>query len=100
MKRYEVLFTDHAEADFDDIADFIAADNPHKALSFVAALHDRTVAFLSVTPNAGTRVEGQRFTVFGRYVIVYRVDDEAGVVTVIIVSEGHRDWQRLLEDRT
>jgi plasmid stabilization system protein ParE len=100
MKTYRVLFTGHADADFDSISDFIAADNPQRALSFVTELHERTVAFLSATPNAGTRVGDQRFAVFGRYIAVYDVDDEERIVTVMIVSEGHRDWQKLLKDRT
>jgi plasmid stabilization system protein ParE len=95
-----VLFTEHAEADFDDISDFIAADNPRRALSFVTELQERSIAFLSATPNAGTRVGEQRFAVFGRYVAVYHVDDEERIVTVMIVSEGHRDWKKLLKDRT
>ena len=36
---------------------------------------------------------------FGNYVILYRVDERAKTVTVILVTEGHRDWQDLLEDR-
>jgi plasmid stabilization system protein ParE len=100
MKTYRVLFTEHADADFDSISDFIAADNPRRALSFVAELQERSVAFLSTTPNAGTRVGDQRFAVFGRYIAVYHVDDEERLVTVMIVSEGHRDWQALLKSRT
>ena len=31
--------------------------------------------------------------------LLYRVDDAAKTVTIILVTEGHRDWQELLEDR-
>jgi plasmid stabilization system protein ParE len=100
MKTYRVLFTEHADADFDGISDFIAEDNPRRALSFVTELQEQSVTFLSTTPNAGTRVGDERFAVFGRYIAVYHVDDEERIVTVMIVSEGHRDWQTLLKDRT
>lgn len=99
MNAYRVLFTEHADAYFDNISDFIAADNPRRALSFVTELQERSVAFLSTTPNAGTRIGDQRFAVFGRYIAVYRVNDDERLVTVMIVSEGHRDWHTLLKDR-
>ena len=33
------------------------------------------------------------------YVILYRVDEHSKTVTVLLVTEGHRDWQDLLDDR-
>lgn len=54
-----MLFTEHADADFDNISDFIAADNPRRTLSFVTELQERSVAFLSTTPNADTRIGDQ-----------------------------------------
>ena len=100
MTRYRVLFTVHAVADFDHIADFIAEDSPEKALSFVTELQKRAAALLSFNPKAGRSIGDHRLAVFGRYVVIYRIDDEERSVTVVIVTEGHRDWQRLLETRS
>jgi mRNA-degrading endonuclease RelE of RelBE toxin-antitoxin system len=36
---------------------------------------------------------------FDNYVILYRVDKPGKTVTIILVTEGHRDWRELLEDR-
>jgi plasmid stabilization system protein ParE len=96
--RYDVTFTDSADADFDSILHYIAKDNPHRAISFVDELRQRSIDFLSTAPNAGTRVGSHRYFVFTRYVVVYSVDDDARQVRVLLVTEGHRDWRAILGD--
>jgi plasmid stabilization system protein ParE len=54
---------------------------------------------LELFPNAGRQFGKSRMLSFDNYVILYRVDDAAKTVTIILVTEGHRDWQELLEDR-
>ncbi|MBX3531757.1 MAG: type II toxin-antitoxin system RelE/ParE family toxin [Rhizobiaceae bacterium] len=96
MKRYEVRFSSSAEADLDSILLYIAADNPVRAITFVEELRERTIDFLSVAPNAATSIGRFKYVVFGRYIVAYTVDDEAAVARVQLVTEGHRDWHRLL----
>jgi hypothetical protein len=36
--------------------------------------------------------------VIGNYVAVYHVDEANRTVYVLLVTEGHRNWQRLFED--
>lgn len=36
--------------------------------------------------------------VMGHYVVVYRVDGDAQIVTVLLVTEGHRNWRRLIDE--
>jgi plasmid stabilization system protein ParE len=98
VKRYEVRFSASAEADLDSILLYIAADNPVRAMSFVEELRERTIDFLSVAPNAATSIGRFKYVVFGRYVVAFTVDDAAAVVRVQMVTEGHRDWRRLLRD--
>lgn len=98
MTRYEVSFSASADADFDSILFYIAADNPVRAISFVEELKQRAMDFLSATPNAGSSIGQFRYMVVGQYVIVYSVDDEASLVHVRLVTEGHRNWHRLLDD--
>ena len=54
---------------------------------------------MELFPNAGRQISSARMLSFGNYVILYHVDDAAKTVTVIMVTEGHRDWQEILEDR-
>ncbi len=96
---YSVKFSESADADFDSILHFIAQDNPLRAISFVDELRQSAEEALSIFPNAGKPFGSARMLSFGNYVILYRVDDAARTVTIILVTEGHRDWQELLEDR-
>jgi toxin ParE1/3/4 len=99
MMDYIVRFSENADADFDGILHFIAQDNPLRAISFIDELRQRAVNALESFPNAGKPFGAARMLSFGNYVILYRVDEPAKTVTIILVTEGHRDWQELLEDR-
>lgn len=99
MKRYEVIFSPLADTDFDSILHYIAADNPAAAIRFVDTLRERTIDFLSVSPNGGRQLGKVRHIAFGNYIVVYRVETGALRVRVLLVTEGHRAWHRLLKDR-
>lgn len=98
MKPYEVIFTPGAEADFDSILHYIAAHNPIRAITFADELRQKAVRSLSFAPNAGTIVGRCRSMVFGRYVIVYSVDESEFKIRVLVVAEEHRNWRALFED--
>lgn len=97
---YSILFTPIADSDFDDILHFIAADNPARAISFVEDLRQRLTEVLSMFPNSGKRVGNCRMIALDGYIIVYRVDSKSKAVYVLMVTEGHRDWQELLSERS
>lgn len=97
---YNVRFTPNALDDLFAIVDYIARDNEARGLAFVEELRQRIEDKLSVFPESGTATDRFRFTVFSRYVVVYIIDPAPECVTVILVTEGHRDWQRLLETRS
>jgi toxin ParE1/3/4 len=99
MMAYSVKFSDGADADLDGILHFIAQDSPLRAISFVDNLRQKTIDALEIFPNAGRQFGATRMLSFGNYVVIYRVDDSAKTVSVILVTEGHRDWQEHLEDR-
>lgn len=97
MKRYEVRFSPSAESDLDSILLFIAADNPARALSFVEELGQRALDFLSGTPRATSSIGRYRYMVIGNYVMAFSVDEDAAIVRVQLVTDGHRNWHRLLD---
>ena len=93
-----VVFSDAAKADLTEIGDYIARDNPRRALAFVRGLRAAALQ-LSVMPNAfplvpGSRHHGIRRRVIGRYLIFYRVD--ADRIAILRVLHGARDYERLL----
>jgi plasmid stabilization system protein ParE len=96
---YEVVLTASTVNDLYEIVDFIAMDNEKRAVVFADQLQERMRRMLSSFPGSGTAIGSYRFTVFSGYVVVYAIEEVAARVDVVMVTEGHRDWQTLLKDR-
>jgi toxin ParE1/3/4 len=84
-----VRLTEEAEGDLERIADYIAQDNPHRALSFILELRDRCMSLASMHsmfPYA-PRYEryGIRQRIYENYRIFYRIRAEQ---VVIICSDA------------
>ena len=93
-----VEFTAAAEADLEAIGDYIARDNPVRALSFVRELIG-SCAELAEMPEAWPIVpryehHGIRRRVHGRYLIFYRVGPDR--ITILHVLNGAMDVEALL----
>ncbi len=96
-----VLFRSRAMRDLEDIAYFIARNNPERAFTF----RDELIAkaeLLADFPDQGTPVEhlgaGIRRLTHGSYLIFYRHRPETQRVYILRVVEGHRDVGRLRLD--
>ena len=94
----KVVLTAEARGDLEQIADFIAQDNPVRARSFVRELVEKareigaTPRGFPVVPRyAHLRV---RRRVHGAYLIFYRV--EADRVSILHILHGARDYEALL----
>jgi plasmid stabilization system protein ParE len=80
------------EGDLDTIADYIAHDNPARAVSFLREIRQQILAVgknplvYQLRPEIG---EGARMAIVGRYVILFRVLD--GAVRIERVVYGGRD---------
>lgn len=93
-----VDFTAAAEADLEAIADYIARDNPVRALSFVRELVERCLS-LAEMPEAFPVVSryqhhGIRRRVHGRYLIFYRAQGDR--ITILHILNGAMDVEALL----
>lgn len=89
-----VEFSGEAESDLEQIVDYIAKDNPRRALSFVQELRGKCEA-LAYNPLAFPLVPryegyGIRRRVHGNYLIFYRVDAEQ--VVIVHVLHGALDY--------
>jgi toxin ParE1/3/4 len=85
-------FSGRAEADLETIADYIARDNPARALSFVRQLRDHCrnlLTFPRASPLRPQLGDGVRLSVFGNYVVLYVVRDE--LLEIRRVVHGARD---------
>ena len=90
--RYRLLWTSRAEADLEEIGDYIAADNPIAAERWVHKLMAQAQKAANA-PFAGRmvpeiRMDGVRETFLRTYRIVYLVVGDT--VVVLTVFEGHR----------
>ena len=93
MRR--LLLSPRAEADLEAIGDYIARDNPKRAVSFVTELHLRCQRIADAPASFPLREElgaGVRMAVHGRYLIFFREEPEA--VRIERVLHG----ARLLKD--
>lgn len=87
-----------AETDIEGIILHIAADNPTAALGWLDDL-EKKFNRLSDLPEMGVGRDdirpGLRMLVFGRYLILYRID--ARDVEIVRILHGARRWRELLE---
>jgi toxin ParE1/3/4 len=93
-----VEFSDQAEGELEHIADYIAKDNPSRALSAVQELRSKCEA-LADSPLAFPLVPryeiyGIRRRVYGNYCIFYQLD--GGQIFVIHVLHGAQDYEAIL----
>jgi len=93
-----VELTDEAEGDLERIADYIARDNPRRALTFIQELRTSCLE-LAETPEGFALVpryerHGIRRRVHGSYLIFYRVQGER--IIVIHILHGATDYAEVL----
>ena len=92
-----VQLTDEAEGDLERIGDYIAQDNPLRALSFINELRDKCLSLTDMhqafplVPRYGIRRR-----VHDNYAIFYRV--EANRVVVVHILHGAMDYAAILLD--
>lgn len=93
-----VLLTAQAERDLEDIGDYIARDNPVRAISFLRELRQACDG-LATMPLRFPIVErfkmlGVRRRVHGRYLIFYRVGAEN--IEILHILHGAGDYDAIL----
>ncbi|CAH0342458.1 type II toxin-antitoxin system RelE/ParE family toxin [Rhizobium sp. CECT 9324] len=91
-------FSSEAANDLEQIADYIAQDNPQRALSFVRELRIKCEDLVD-TPNSFALVpryehHGIRRRVHGNYLIFYRA--EPAKVVIIHILHGAADYGAIL----
>jgi toxin ParE1/3/4 len=91
-----VYFTGRAERDLEDIGDYIAADNPVRALSFIREIRQRCAKIAEAPlayparPELGPAI---RCCTYGRYVIFFQPADTH--ILIVRVLHGARELSRI-----
>lgn len=103
--RYEVLITEGAERDLEEIYDYIAEfDSPEKA-DYVLSRLLEVAERLATLPDRGPHprelqalgIREYRQTFFKPYRLIYRVIGKQ--VYIYLIADGRRDMQSLLAQR-
>ncbi|MHB1857408.1 MAG: type II toxin-antitoxin system RelE/ParE family toxin [Acidobacteriaceae bacterium] len=94
----QVVFSSFVESDLDAIAEYIAQDNPTRAVSFLAEIRAKLRAVAThpllyrLRPEIG---EDARVALAGRYVILFRIVGET--VRIERIVYGARDLLALFD---
>jgi toxin ParE1/3/4 len=87
-----LLITQQAESDIEEIGDYIAQDNPHRALSFISELRGQCQK-IALSPSAYRQRhelgEDIRSCAYGRYAIFFSHGDAE--VRILRILHGARD---------
>lgn len=103
--RFDVLLTENAERDLDELYGYIAAhDTPGNAARVLDRI-ENTLQSLSTFPERGSRpkellalgIREYRQTFFKPYRLIYRIVEQR--VYVYLIADGRRDMQALLARR-
>lgn len=94
----KVRLSTEARQDLIAIGDYIARDNPVRALSFVQELVDKCTSLASMPLGYAVvpryEAKGIRRRLHGSYQIFYRID--GNLIFVVRVLHGARDYEALL----
>lgn len=88
----QCLFSSAAQHDLEEIADYIARDNPRRALSYIGEIRERCrdiTAFPEAAPLRQEFGPGLRMVPFGRYLIFYTV--HPGEIRIERILPGARN---------
>lgn len=95
---YFVRVLEKAEKDLDCIADYIAKENPYKAVSFTQELLKSFKNKTSLYPRIGIKCKNFHYLIHGKYFIFYDVweDKKEVVVLHIIHGANYSAYKKLL----
>lgn len=103
--RYEVLLTEDAEQDLEDLYAYIAKFDSPKNADYVLDRLLEIAESLAISPERGSQpkelrslgIQEYRQVFFKPYRVIYRVLDEK--VVIYVIADGRRDMQNLLSRR-
>jgi addiction module RelE/StbE family toxin len=92
---YRIVWRPMAEADLDNIIDYIAQDNPARAETFGQELRDKTLPLvqhpkMGRTGRPGLPAFVRELIAHPNYIVFYRVLDDAGTVEILRVKHAAR----------
>jgi toxin ParE1/3/4 len=94
----KLVLTDEAREDLADIGNWVARDNPARAVTFIDEIEAYCLrvaaAPLSYPLLPGYESRKLRRAIYGNYLIIYRIDPSA--IVMIRILHGARDYESIL----
>lgn len=97
MNNYSVILMPTAEEELLEIAEYIALDNPARAVSFIAELVASLKNTLSIFPESGQIFNEHNFKneirsfPYGNYLSFYQVVESNKTVEILYIFHSRRD---------
>lgn len=92
-----IKFTKISDSDLEDIADWIAKDNPIRAVNFVQELRQKSfdivhmpLRFPLINPSDNTSIRKRPYK---NYLIIYDVGDD--VITILRIIHAAQDYTKI-----
>ena len=103
--RFEVLLTEHAQSDLDELYDYVAEHDGPRRAAYVLDRIEKAIESLSSFPERGSRpkellalgILEYRQIFFKPYRLIYRTRERR--VHGYLIVDGRRDMQSLLSRR-
>ena len=105
MQQHEVLLTEDAERDLEDLFDYIAEHDSNASANHVLDRIEKSIESLSSFPERGSfpkellalGIKDYRQVFFKPYRMIYRIFEKR--VYIYLIVDGRRDMRTLLERR-
>ena len=105
MRQHEVLLTEDAERDLEDLFDYIAEHDSNASANHVLDRIEKSIESLSSFPERGSfpkellalGIKDYRQVFFKPYRMIYRIVEKR--VYIYLIVDGRRDMRTLLERR-
>lgn len=102
MQHYKIIVMPSAEDGLLEIGEYIALDNPSRAMSFIDEIKKSLKNNLSIFPYSGRVAENLdlnkeiRVCSYGNYNSYYRVLEDKQIVEVLFIFNASRDIYSLI----
>lgn len=105
MSEYKVMISEVADADLEEIADYIAVNlqEPATALKQIGRIKDAMMSLRTMPERHGVVSDkylasrGIRLLPVDNYLVFYTVNKATATVGIVRVLYGRREWENLLK---
>ena len=105
MDEYKVMISEAADADIEEIADYIAVNlqEPAIALKQIGRIKDAMMSLRTMPERHGVvsdkylSSKGVRLLPADNYLVFYTVNKTAAAISIVRVLYGRREWEALLK---